>query len=480
MTIPKAGTLVLWLCISMFGSTPLRPSAPESVIAASQSSLIPVFETDSNEFIGLSLVNTSVVKNEVTVTWTNSDGNGARMANMSLAPGSQRVALVKEILGIPEDPTQGWIRIDSSEPGLLSYMTSGRDGMLDGTESAPLISTRIMLPHVAVNTGFMELEHTETLVNLINPGTATANAHAELIGLDGVAAGDLVVALPAHASRTLHVSEAFHDSLPPNNVGGRTFRGYMKISSDGGLAGWLRIDTPLSRRLLRGRVLEEIIPAYLAMVSHFAFGGPTLYSSELNLINAGDSAVTLDMVAQLDGAVTGISVRRTLNPGQGFRENVVSLFQIVLPAEFQTQLLTGYIRIRSADGGMFQGIGDIDITREGNAASMLYPIETAFSSNQVMPFVLNDLDYFTGYAIANPNELLTVQTDVTIELFDPDGHPVGSARSVSLSPSARFVSLIEEKIRAGYLRIRANGPVALLGSLGTQNGSMLAPLPWLP
>ena len=479
MTIPKAGALVLWLCISMVGIVPLRPAAQESVIAAPQFNLLPVFGPGTNEFIGLSLVNTSAVKNEVTVTWTDSNGNSARTANLSLAPGAQHVALVHEILAIPEDPTQGWIRIDSSEPGLLSYMTSGQDGILDSTESASLISTRIMLPHVAVNTGFMELEYTETLVNLINPGTAAANAHAELIGLDGGAIGDLIVSIPARANRTLRVSESFRDVLPPNSVGGRTFRGYMKISSDERLAGWLRVDTPLSRRLLRGRGVEEIVPARLAMVSHFAFGGPTLYRSELNFINAGDTAVTLDLVAQVDPGVR-FSVRRTLSPGQGFREDMLSLFPIPIPAVFPPLMLTGCIRIRAADGGIFQGIGDIDITRNGNAASMLYPIGTAFSSDLTMPFVINDSDYFTGCAIANPNELLTVQTDVTIELFDRDGRPVGSPRNISLSPSARFVSLIEEKVRGGYLRIRANGPVGLLGCIGTQNGSMLAPLPGLP
>jgi hypothetical protein len=479
MTIPRVGTLIIWLCISMVGIVPLRPSAQESVIAAPQFNLFPIFGPDTNEFIGLSLVNTSVVKNEVSVTLTDSNGKSARTANLSLAPGSQRVALVTEIFAIPEDPAEGWIRIDSSEPGLLSYMTSGRDGILDATESASLISTRIMLPHVAVNTGFMELEYTETLINLINPGTAAANAHAELIGLDGVAAGDLVVSIPARASRTLCVSESFRDALPPNNVGGRTFRGYMKISSDEGLAGWLRIDTPLSRRLLGGRGVEEIVPARLAMVSHFAFGSPALYHSELNFINAGDSAVTLDLVAQVDHGGR-FSVRRTLSPGQGFREDVLSLFRISVPAVFPPSMLTGYIRIQAADVGVFQGIGDIDITREGNAASMLCPIGAASYSNLILPFVLNDSDYFTGYAIANPNDLLTVQTDVTIELFDRDGRPVGSPRNVSLSPSARFVSLIEEDVRSGYLRIRANGPVALLGSIGTHNGSMLAPLPGLP
>ncbi len=477
--MPETRTLVFRICAGTAIVVLLGLSTQKSVIAVSQFHLLPIFGSETGEFTGLSLVNTSVLSNEVTVTWTDSDGNSTRTANLSLAAGSQRVALLREIFAVPEDPARGWIRIDSSQPGLLSYLTSGQDGVLDSTEPTSVISTGIILPHIAVNTGFMELQYTDTLVNLINPGTAAANARAELIGLDGSAVGELSVLIPAGASRTLRVSEAFRDVLLPNNVGGKTFSGYMKVSCDVGLAGWLRIDTPLSRRLLRGRGVEEIVPARLAIVSHFAFGSPALYRSELNFVNAGDTALTLDLVAQIDGG-GGFGVRRTLSPGQGFREDVLSLFQMAVPAVFPPPMLTGYIRIRAAGGGTFQGAGDIDITRDRDAASMLYPIAAAFPSDSTMPFVINDSDYYTGYAIANPNELLTVQTDVTVELFDQDGRPVGSPRKVSLSPSARFVSLIEEKLRSGYLRIRANGPVALLGSIGTQDGSMLAPLPGLP
>ncbi len=480
MAIPKAWTIVLSVCISILGIIPLRASAQDSAVTAPPSSLLPVFGPGGDEFIGLSLVNTSAVKNEVTVTWTDSDGNDTWRANLTLDSGTQRVSLVKEIFGVAADPVQGWIRIDSSKPGLLSYMTSGREGILDGTESASLVSTRIFLPHVAVNTGFTELEHTETVISLINPGAASTNAQVELIGLEGSSVGNLVLPIPARSSRTLRVSESFRDTLPTNNAGGRTFRGYVKVSSDEGLAGWLRIDTPLSRRLLRGRGVEEIVPARLAMVSHFAAGSPSLYRSELNFINTGGSAVTLDLTAQDDYGRNLGTARRTLAPGEGFREDVLDLFEIVIPAVFPPPMVTGYIRMRAAHDGAFQGIGEIDITRDGNAASMLYPISTAFPSSLIMPFVINDSGYFTGWAIANPNELLTLQTDVTLELFDKGGRPVGSPRNMSLSPSARFVGLTDEKVRSGYLRIRANGPVAGLGSIGTQNGSTLATLPGLP
>lgn len=468
------------LCPLFIGIALLQILAPGSASGASRFNILPIFKSETGEFIRLSLVNTSAAKNEVTITWTASDGKTSRAANLSLAPGSQCVALIREILAIPEDPAQGWIRIDASEPGLVSFMITGQDRILDSTESASLISTRITLPHVAVNTGFMELDYTDTLISLINPEGSSALANLELIGLDGVTAGKLDLSIPAHGNRILRVAESFAAVLPPNGAGGRTFRGYLEISSDKRLAGWLQIDTPLSRRLLRGRAAEEIVPARLALVSHFAFGSPALYRSTLNFINAGDSAITLELAAQDDRGKKLGTARRTLKPGQGFREDVLSLFPIAIPAIYPPLMLTGYIRIRAMDGGMFQWAGDIDITRDGNSAAMLYPIEAASFTNFIMPFVASDSDYFTGYAITNPNELLTVQTDITVELVDGDGHPVGPPREVSLSPSARYISLVEEKIRGGYLRVRANAPIAILGSIGTWSGSTLAPLPGIP
>ncbi|MBZ5499727.1 MAG: hypothetical protein LAP85_25285 [Acidobacteriia bacterium] len=480
MTIPIVGSFILLLLSNMIATAPLHPVPHAQDVIPSQTSLFPVFGSDAGEFVGLSLINTSVARNDVAVTWTDSEGTVARTGSLSLPSGSQRVALVREILDLPAELTEGWIRIDSSEAGLLSYMTTGRDGIVDATAPVSRSSTAIILPHIAVATGFMELEHTDTLVSLVNPGSAAANGQIELIGLDGLTVGKLTVSIPAHGSHTLRVSEAFRDVLPPNPVGGRTFHGYMKAISDSGLAAWLQIETPLTRRLLYGCSMDEIVPERLVMVSHFASGSPALYRSELNLINAADAPVTLDMVAQDDrGTGIGQPARRALKPGQAFREDVLSLFGVVSVAVFPPPLLTGYIRIRASGGGTLQVIGDINITSGSDTAAMLYPIGAPSYFSATLPFVINDSAFYTGYAIANPNELLTVQTDITIELFDPEGHPVGPPRHVSLSPTARFVSLIEEKVRSGYLKINSNGPIAVLGSIGSWNSNVITPLPAL-
>ncbi len=478
MNTPRLGLLILLLCSGTIAGVASRPTIQESGVDSSPFELLPVFGSDTAEYIGLSLTNTAPVVNEVAVTWTDADGNWSRTGFLSLAPGSQHSALVSEILEAPEGPPAGWIRIDSSQAGLFSYMTSGRDGILDGSEPASHVSRSILLSHIAIDTGFMELEHTDTLAHLINPGAVPGMARVVLFGLDGLPVGELTIPIPARACRTFRISEAFREMLPPNHLGGRIFQGYMRVFADVGLAGWLRIDTPLSRRLLRGRAAEEIVPERLMMVSHLVSGGNALYRSELNLIHAGNTAVTLELTLQDNrGVRIGQDVQRTLGPGQALREDVLRLFQVVVPEIYPPPMIDGYIRIRAADGGMFQATGDINITCRDSAASMLYPMAPASSFDAILPFVINDLDYFTGYAIANPNEMLTVQLDIRIELYDRDGRLVGTPRSVSLSPAARFVSLIEEKARSGYLRIYANGPFTLLGSIGTRSVSLLAPLP---
>ncbi len=477
MTRAKFVSCALWISVGI-----LLPhdSIRESGAFASGFSLLPIFETHDGDFIRLSLVNTSDAPSNVTITWTSADGKTDLQANLSLYSGAQCVALVREILAMPADPLQGWIRIDASEPGLVSTMTTGHPGIEDATVSASRIFTQITLPHIEVNTGFMELAYADTLINLVNPGSALASASCELINLDGVPNGKIKVFIPPRVSRILRISDSFGAVLPANGAGGKTFRGYLKVASDIGLAGWLQIDTPLSRRLFRGVGAEEILPARLALVSHFAFGSPSLYRSALNFINAGDSTLVLDLEARDNLGKKLATARRMLKPGQGFREDVLSLFPMVIPAVYPPLMLTGYIRIRAEDGSMFQWIGDIDITREGNSAAMLYPIEAPSWTSFLMPLAASNSDYFTGFAIANPNELLTVQTDITIDLFDVDGYPVGSSRKISLSPAARYVGLIEEKLSSGYFRIRANFPIALLGSIGTWNGSILAPLQSIP
>ncbi len=94
--------LGVWMLSCLATTIVTAPAAGSSL-----SCYFPVFGSDVGEFIGLSLLNTAAATNEVTVTWTNGDGNSSRSGRVSLAPGAQHASLLREFLGTPDDPRDG-------------------------------------------------------------------------------------------------------------------------------------------------------------------------------------------------------------------------------------------------------------------------------------------------------------------------------------------------------------------------------------
>ena len=103
----------------------------------------------------------------------------------------------------------------------MSYLASGNDEFLAGTDAAASSSTALVLPHISVNTGFVELDHTDTVISIVNAGIAPASVTAQLVGLDAVIIGTLSMTVPANSSRTGRVSELFREVLPNNSLGGK-------------------------------------------------------------------------------------------------------------------------------------------------------------------------------------------------------------------------------------------------------------------
>ena len=68
----RTGACIL-ICVT--AAVGLAPAADSSVTC-----FLPVFQSDSNGFLGLSLVNTAGLINEASVTWT--DAEGARLKTL--------------------------------------------------------------------------------------------------------------------------------------------------------------------------------------------------------------------------------------------------------------------------------------------------------------------------------------------------------------------------------------------------------------
>src|SRR5262249_10193500 len=114
------------------------------------------------EYLGLSIVNPEAQAREYTITATPQTGTNAQTARVVLNPGAQRAFLLNEILGAAP-PSSGWLRIDSAASSCISYLASGNAEFLAGTDAAASSSMALVLPHISVNTGFVELDHTDTV-----------------------------------------------------------------------------------------------------------------------------------------------------------------------------------------------------------------------------------------------------------------------------------------------------------------------------
>ena len=108
---------------------------------------------------------------------------------------------------------------------------------------------------------------------------------------------------------------------------------------------------------------------------------------------------------------------------------------------------------------------------------MLYPISDTPARSWILPFAASGSPYFTGYAIQNANSMLTVQTDVVVELVGSNG-TVLERREIQLSPGTRTANLIAAG-HVGYVRITSNFAVHVMGLIGTNDNRVMEQIPGL-
>jgi hypothetical protein len=93
--------------------------------------------------------------------------------------------------------------------------------------------------------------------------------------------------------------------------------------------------------------------------------------------------------------------------------------------------------------------------------------------------VAEDLGYFTGVAVMNPN---AAPAGFTLDVYDKDGAQVGSLSSV-LQPGERFSRLLPELVPAsegqvgGHIRIRSDAPLTSFALFGTDDLRALSAIP---
>ena len=241
-------------------------------------SFLPIFDTGPNDYIGLAFVNSGNSTAIVEVSATDGDTGSVLGGQVTLAAGEQRALLLEEILSGGVGPDSGWIRVDPGSSSVGVVLAHGDPDRLTIAEPV-LPATSLLVPDVRVDRGFRELGHTDMLVTIARPGGfLSAGVTLELIGLDGVLAGSVSVTLGANRHVTLKISETFRDVLPDNGVGGRSFEGYLRLSSGEAVVAWQRVETPLFSNVLDAQPVPETAGLYLA--PFFVFGGGVSIDAE--------------------------------------------------------------------------------------------------------------------------------------------------------------------------------------------------------
>jgi hypothetical protein len=455
--------------------------APAHFLILALQCLLPIFERASGDYLGISIVNRDAQAREFTVTATPSSGVNPQSGRLTLNAGAQRASMLNQIIG-GTVPSPGWIRLDPDANGCASYLASGNGEALASTDADDAAASVVVLPHISINTGFTELNHADASISIVNAGSSTASVTAQLTSLAGAAIGTVQLTVPSNGSFHGRVSDLFLAVLPDNSLGGKTLEGYLRLSSNTPISAFQRTDTPLSRTMLRGIPVPSEFSN--TVIPHFVIGGN--YESYVNIVNPGSGPTNVIELRAVDdtGNRIGETIQMTLRPGEGRRMTVGELFRIVTIQIFPPPIITGSIYIRQSPSSsplspMPQVIVSLEIVAGGNgakSAAMLYPASNSPSVRWTVPFAASSPPYFTGYAIATANELLTVQTDVEVELINSNGEPVDRL-SYSLSPGTRRTAMIRSGIPSGYLRITSNFPVFVMGSIGTNDLLALDQLP---
>jgi hypothetical protein len=448
------------------------------VLALTLQCFFPIFQFTASQFLGISIVNAEAQAQDYVLTPRNADGKPILDAHIPISPANMAAVPLPELASLAAS-SPGWLQVVSPAADCRTYMTIGDAGFLVGIEPASSTATTLIAPYVEINTGFTEQNHIDTSIAVVNPIASVANVAVQLFAADGSLKSTAALTVPAQGSTFARLSELFGSALPANSAGGRRFSGYVRLNSSTALAAWERIEGVLSQSVLRAKSVDEMPRTAEADIPHFAVGGS--YLSTLSILNPGSTTISLQLSAVNDsGSSVGERINVSLAPGEVLRDQVSSIFKFVTVASFPPPLITGSIRIRETSGQNFQLAGNVEISSLGPGGAresvLLSPISTAPQRSWIIPFGSSNGRYFTGYAIQNANEFLTVQTDVVVETVGNDGAIIDRA-AIQLSPLARTARLMAPAGRPAYFRITANFPVHVLGAIGTTDGRTLEAIP---
>jgi hypothetical protein len=435
-------------------------------------------QTQGSAYTGLAITNPIPYRVKVTLTAYDSAGNvisGSGIinpVNIVMPRSGQFAELAGQIFGANFNASSAGTIVATGSTSILPgfYMAGGTISAhdLDGALADLSPISEFVMPTV-----FHAGTSPVTLLRLFNPGTSAATATLKLYDSSGALKATATVTVPAGGTQVQDLRTIFSgidlSSLSAGYVTGTTTAGLVATETFG---------NTLDSNVLRAQVA---VPRNSLLVPHFVNGGG--YSTELNLINM-DTKVTANLTLtafdSTGNAIGGNPVVVTLAPGNQYLRTVDQIF----PA-LASGVTTGYIRIDCTP--YYVGpwstttpiVGSLRFTSASGGGSTALPIYLAPSAGFVYSHVAQDLGYFSGIAMINPN---AAATTVTVQVFNQDGSSVGST-SVQLQPGQKLAKLVSELVPAsagqvgGYVSVQSTLPITSFSLFGTDEGKLLSAIP---
>jgi hypothetical protein len=430
-------------------------------------------------FTGVAITNPQSSRVRATLTAYDANGilitggNITNPVNIVLPRRGQYARLASEIFGAAFNASSaGVIRVAGKTPQLEGFFLTGdmSGTKLDGGTGDIAATFVSYLPLV-----FQEGDAPFSQLEIFNPGNSAATVNLQLMDSNGTPLAAATRSIPAGGMLLQDVGDIFE--LDPGSIPG----GYIKGMSDVAVVFRENFgDARESNILASPQPVASLAGFY---VPHFATGDQ--YSTELRIVNvstARQASVTLTLLDDSGAplSIPGNPAGVEISPGGQLSRTVASLFP-----GLGSGLVTGTIRVavKAFSRGPFLTVpgitGAVRFYAANTSASATLPLFVAPARDLVYSHVAEDLGYFTGVAVMNPN---AAPAGFTLDVYDKDGAQVGSLSSV-LQPGERFSRLLPELVPAsdgqvgGHIRIRSDAPLTSFALFGTDDLRALSAIP---
>jgi hypothetical protein len=242
----------------------------------------------------------------------------------------------------------------------------------------------------------------------------------------------------------------------------------------------VRSTVPISARLevsggkdpwsIDGRPASSAIASRL-LQPHAEWNG--IFNSRLLMINTSANPVSVTLrLFQRDGTAVGTGIQRSIAGNGTLSETVEAIFAIARG----TPAGSGWITLETPGGEVNCSVLVVDALGGAAAASPMVPVG---GSSWSLPFYVENVGYYTGLALLNPND---TALSMTLTAYKGDG-TVQARMQSTLGPRESRVQLVSQWLTqlpaesTGHIVITGTGALSLLSYFGTDDGAALAAIP---